>query len=303
MICPIFDDILEPLLGSLIAVIGDSLNGLSEPLSSELSDKLYPEKRFESSPCASVTRFTPISSVAESFAAPFEYLNNWVTGLIFGDDGILSVPISASLVDGIDLVGIRIVGFDNFTYDALSLVGNHTFQTKYTQDYVGLEFELAVGNDINTTDSVLITTGLNDLTFEFALLMVIENSFNETSTDETLFAGVTNIITGVSDSVLALEVASLSLKSSSIEGVEVSGVSQQIGLQKMINEIFDAITFMFGGVLMNAVNTFLQTAVRGAINDAIAPLLTTCSEKVTSGIARLDISSYKWAIAMLLCFL
>lgn len=285
---------MESALDGLILGINDALDDYSDPPPHEVTDSLYPEQRFMNTTSASFLNFKPLTSLFELGAKPLEMVVTWLNKVIFGDNGVLNIPLLFPLSESIDLVEIRIIGFNNYTYDSLSLIGKHTFETKYVQDYVGLEIELAVRDINNMTDIVIVKTGINDLAIDFAMMVVIEDLL----TMDVLFSGLDNVIDCISRSLYALEVASFSVNAGSFNGLQISELSQYAGPQQMINEISNAVFYMYENLLINAVNSFFQETARGAINNAIAPLLPTCMEQIAGRIVYIAVDSACWKIEL-----
>lgn len=285
---------MESALDELILGINDALDEYSDPLPHEVTDSLYPEQKFMNTTSASFLNFKPLSSLFELGSKPLEMVITWLNQVIFGDNGVLNIPLLFPLSESIDLVEIRIIGFNNYTYDSLSLIGKHTFETKYVQDYVGLEIELAVRDINNMTDMVIVETGINDLAIDFAMMVVIEDLL----TMDVLFSGLNNVIDCISRSLYALEVASFSVNAGSFNGLQISGLSQYAGPQQMIKEISNAVFYMYDNLLINVVNFLFQETARGAINNAIAPLLPTCIEEFKGRIVYIAVDSACWKIEL-----
>ena len=238
-------EMMETTLSDTILGVSALIEDISGPLTPAITDNLYPEKKFVESIGVNFVNLMPLRAIVEFISNPVEGLVKWLNGLIFGDDGVLKIPILLPIADDIDLIEVRLLGFNNFTHDALSLIGNYTFESKYIQDYVGVEIDLAVKDENNMTDIVLVETGIYNLEVDFAMLVVLERLL----TFEIILSGFDNIIDCLSNSLFALEVASLSLTAGSLKGFEISGLTQLLGPQQMINTIFEAIFFMFDGKL------------------------------------------------------
>jgi hypothetical protein len=292
-VCAVVES-LESALDELILGINDALDEYTDPLPHEVTDSLYPEKKFMNTTSASFLNFKPLSSLFELGSKPLEMVVTWLNKIIFGDNGVLNIPLLFPLSEGIDLVEIRIIGFNNYTYDALSLIGKHTFETTYVQDYVGLEIELAVRDNNNMTDLVIVETGINDLAIDFAMMVVIEDLL----TIDVLFSGLNNVIDCISHSLYALEVASFSVNAGSFNGLQISGLSQYAGPQEMINEITNTVFYMYDNLLINVVNSLFQATATGAINNVIAPLLPTCVEEFAGRTVYIAVDSACWKIEL-----
>ena len=77
------------------------------------------------------------------------------------------------------------------------------------------------------------------------------------------------VLDHMANSIYAAEIASFSLTSSSFDALEISGLTQFIGIQLMVNEVSKAVFSMYDASLINIVDFFLQSTTRGFINDAI----------------------------------
>lgn len=285
---------LDEVLSDAVMSISDILNEFSGILTPELTDNLYPERSMNPSPDSNFLNLTTFDPIIEFVTNPIEnFVESLVTDSIFGDDGTINIPLMVSLDDSIDLVEIRLVGFSDFTLDMLSIIGNYTFESSFELGRIEIEVELAIANEDSTTDTVLVKTAINDLEFNFAMLVVIETILDI----QTLFSGLENIVNCISNSLFALQVAGLSLTSGSVEGIEIAGLSQA-GPQQLINEIADAIFFMYNAALMNTLPIFFESIVRGAINEAIVPTFKTCLEEFSDRVVYVPLNSACWKIEL-----
>jgi hypothetical protein len=285
---------LDEVLSDAVMSISDILNEFSGILTPELTDNLYPERSMNPSPDSNFLNLTTFDPIIEFVTNPIEnFVESLVTDSIFGDDGTINIPLMVSLDDSIDLVEIRLVGFSDFTLDMLSIIGNYTFESSFELGRIEIEVELAIANEDSTTDTVIVKTAINDLEFNFAMLVVIETILDI----PTLFSGLENIVNCISNSLFALQVAGLSLTSGSVEGIEIAGLSQA-GPQQLINEIADAIFFMYNAALMNTLPVFFESIVRGAINEAIVPTFKTCLEEFSDRVVYVPLNSACWKIEL-----
>lgn len=285
---------LDEVLSDAVMSISDILNEFSGILTPELTDNLYPERSMNPSPDSNFLNLMTFDPIIEFVTNPIEnFVESLVTDSIFGDDGTINIPLMVSLDDSIDLVEIRLVGFSDFTLDMLSIIGNYTFESSFELGRIEIEVELAIANEDSTTDTVIVKTAINDLEFNFAMLVVIETILDI----QTLLSGLENIVNCISNSLFALQVAGLSLTSGSVEGIEIAGLSQA-GPQQLINEIADAIFFMYNAALMNTLPVFFESIVRGAINEAIVPTFKTCLEEFSDRVVYVPLNSACWKIEL-----
>jgi len=289
---PILEPIVEPLICDTIAVFDEalsdgimSLNEILEeftaPLPPELTNNLYPEQQLNETLILSTVPFVDFAPIIEDLTEPLEELISNLTDGILELNGTLAIPLELPITENITLNEIRILGLETFDFDILSLIGQYTLSTQYEQEYVGIEIELSVMNEDGTTDIVLVTSGINELMFDFALLLVLEDVSDDIPWLEDPALAL-EYLDCILNTIYAIEIAGFSLGSGSFEGLEISGFSDLLGPQQLINEVSEAIFFMFDSVLSNALTNFFERDVRSAINDVIQPQLPTCLEKLSN---------------------
>lgn len=273
--------ILDELLSDGVMALNEILEEFTAPLPTELTNILYPEQLLSETLSSSTVPFVDSESIIDSIFLPLEELVSNLTDDILELNGTLAIPLELPITENITLNEIRVVGFDgNFDYDVLSLRSQYTYSSQYEQEYVGIEIELNVINEDGTIDTVLVTSGINDLEFNFALLLVLEDISDDIPWLEDPALALESLDC-ILDTIYATEIAGLSLTSGSLEGLEISGLSGLLGPQQLINEVSEAVFFMYDSVLNIAVTNFFESDVRSVINDLIQPELPTCLEKLS----------------------
>ena len=103
-----------------------------------------------------------------------------------------------------------------------------------------------------------------DFTVFEGLIQIVGESIREIQDFD-----IVGILNHVVNSIYAIEIASFSVRSSKFDAVDISGLTQFIGLQNMVNSISKAVFSMYDASLMNVVDFFLQSTTRGYINDLL----------------------------------
>jgi len=271
---------LDELLSDAVMALNEILEEFNGPLPPELIDNLYPEQQLNETLISSTVPFVNLAPIIENITDPLDELVSNLTDDILELNGTLAIPLMLPITENITLNEIRVFGLDIFDIDILSLIGQYTLSTQFEQEYLGIEIELNVTNEDGTTDIVLLTSGINDLNLNFAFLLVLEDVSDEIPwlEDPTLALESLDCIL---DTIYAFEIAGLSLSSGSLDGLEISGLSELEGPQELINEVSDAVFFMYDAVLNNALTYFFESDVRSLINGLITPALPTCLEKLS----------------------
>jgi hypothetical protein len=285
---------LETMLADILVMISEEINEFSGTLTPEQTDNLYPEKQLNASSSSNFLDLTLFSPIIETLTNPLEnLLEGLVTDIIFGNNnGTISIPIAVPLVDNIDLVEIRILGFNDLNLDFISVIGKYTMESSFALDRVGIEIDLALTTD-GTTDMFTVTTALNDLEFNMAIMLVIEQNLNI----QTILTNFDNILNCISDSLFALEVAGLYVTTGDLEAIQISDLSL-VGPQNLVNEISQAITFMYGVILKNAITFFFESTVRDEINSSIISSSNTCVEEFYGRTIYVPVSFSCWKIEL-----
>ena len=147
----------------------------TQPLPPELTDNLYPEQQLNETLISSTVPYVDFAPIIENLTTPLEELVSNLTEEILGLNGTLAISLQLPINENITLDEIRVNGLDTFDFDILSLIGQYTVTSQYEQEHMGIEIELIFTYEDGTTDIVLVTTGINDLMFDFALLLVLED--------------------------------------------------------------------------------------------------------------------------------
>jgi len=201
MICEPFEE-LEALLADTVMTFKDVIDANLEPIPPELTDKLYPETiLFNDTSLPTNIDFLSLEPLVEAASPQISGFVNMISHAIFGmNNGTISIPIMMPLGTGAYLIEIRLFGLDDFDFDAISLLGNYTLTSTYDLAYIGLEIELGLQNDDGSTDIVLVTAGIEDVLFDFALLLVLEQSILDVGTMFTdTVADINGVITNITD--------------------------------------------------------------------------------------------------------
>lgn len=285
---------LETMLADILVTITDVINEFGGTLTPEQTDNLYPERQFNASSSSNFLDLTLFSPIIETLTNPLEnLLEGLVTDIIFGNNnGTIGIPIAVPLADNIDLVEIRILGFNDLNLDFISVIGNYTLESSFALDRVGIEIDLALTTD-GTTDMFMVTTAINDLEFNLAIMLVIEQNLNI----QTILTNFDNILNCISDSLFALEVTGLSLSTGDLEAIQISDLSL-VGPQNLVNEVSEAILFMYGLVLRNTITFFFESTVRDEINSAIISSSNTCLEEFYGRTIYVPVSLSCWKIEL-----
>ncbi len=377
--------LVESMLSDAVMMISDVLDDLVDPIPAELSDKLAPEMTlFHNYTKPIYVDFIPMQPIADFLAGPISEVVNLISSSIHPvDGGPIRIPIYITLdkTIGIDLNEIRIKGLDEFIFEPLSLVGNYTLSTTYEIDHIEFEVELALRNNIGSTDIVTVKIGVHDVVFDFALLFVLEQvileasqvaapfieaimNLNVTEVDFDAIANtVTDVITEIvssvnitditeitdisevidiisnvdineiiatidfaafsglieifqelmasiqsidiitilnhfANSIYGLEIASFSLTTGGFDALEISGLTQLMGPQKMFNEVSDVVFFMYQATLIDVADYFLQVSTRGFINDLIGDsfVYDTCLQEFAGSSVYVPSTSACWKV-------
>lgn len=347
-ICDPLEDI-ETMLSDAVLDISDAFTDNNKPIPPALSDKLLPEKMIfgEDGSKPLYVDFLSLEPIVDTLSGVINTTVSFISSFLGDEDGILQIPIDLEFF-GLGSAEIRLIGLNDFTFEPLSLLGNFTLSTTYKIPYLGVEVEAELGGN----ETIVIKAGVNDVVFDFAFLLVIEedildvlpvlneligviSDFNMTEVtavvsevadfvtnlntteiddfvmglnisditeismhleeifafavdyftrnfDMSVFEGIIEYISAVVEalqdidiqgilehmfnSIYAVEIAGLSLSSSSIDAVEVSGLTQFIGPQKLFNEVSDSLFYMYQGTLINTVDYTLQSVARDFIN-------------------------------------
>jgi len=265
---------LEDLLAQAIMDVASILDELSQPLPPELADPLYPEQLLAPVLEASKLDYIDFAPIIDILDGPLQALVQLLMDQILGEDGVIILPFPMPIIEGVDLVEIRLLGFNDFTFDPFSLIGNYTIQTQYQQKFLGVEMDVAVAFPDDTTEIVEVKTGVNELALNLSSLLVVEALGGIPWTDPSL------ALSCLLDTFFAFEVSGLSVSSSSLAPIEITGLSEFQGPTSLLNEVSEAIFFMYDDLLIKALNYFFETEVRSTINDAVAIRSKTCTEKL-----------------------
>ncbi len=273
MICePI--EAMEDLLAEAIMNVTSIFDDFNQPLPPELANPLYPEQELAPFLEASNSDYIDFAPILDTLKGPLESIFQFLMDFFIGEDGTLSVPFSMPIAEGVDLVEIRLVGFKNFTFDPFSMIGNHTIQTVYEQNFLGLEMDVGIVLPDNTTEVVEVKAGINNLALSISSLLVVEALADIPWTKPIL------ALSSLLDKFLAFEISGFSITSASLASIEVSGLSDYQGPSKLLNEVSEAIFFMYDGLLIKSLNFFFETEVRDVINNIVATRSKTCTEKL-----------------------
>lgn len=77
------------------------------------------------------------------------------------------------------------------------------------------------------------------------------------------------IIDHILSSIYAVEIASFSLTSGGFDPLEITGLTQFIGPQKLFNKVSETVFYMYEDTLINSVDYFLNFMTRNLVNDMI----------------------------------
>lgn len=273
MICEQIEAI-EDLLAQAVMDVGSIFDDLNQPLPPELMNPLYPEEMLASVLQASKLDFIDFAPIIGTLDGQLESLFQFLMEQILGEDGMITVPLQLPIAEGIDLVQIKLVGFNNFTFNPFSLIGNYTIQTVYEQSFLGIEADLAVTLPDNTTEIVEVKAGINGLALKFSSLLVVEALTGIPWTDPS------RAWSCLVDSIFAFEIAGLSITSASLSHLEVKGLDEYQGPTDLLNEVSEGIFFMYDDLLIRSLQFFFETEVRDTINGLVATLSETCTEKL-----------------------
>lgn len=247
---------VESILSDSVLMISDVLDGLADPISPELTDKLAPEmKLFHDYSKPIYVDFVSMQPIVDLVSDIIEILVNSISDTISEDDGPISIPLNLTLDEnmGIDLHEIRIIGLNNFTFDPLSLVGNYTLSTTYELDYIGLEVELGIRNADGGKDIMMMKLGVNDVVSDFALLLVIEQSIFEAI--EEIFPIVDAImnlnITDVDYDAIASSLTDAAMEI--ISSVNITDLITDIGNIEDISQVMDIIADVLSQLDINEI--------------------------------------------------
>lgn len=261
-VCEPLED-LESMLSEVVLNISNVLDYISDPIPPELTDKLLPEKNiFGDGTTPIYVDFLPMEPIVDMLTGPIEGMVSFISSLLGGESGTLSIPLYMTIDDslGIDLNEIRIIGLSNFTSDPLSLLGNYTLTTSYNIPYMGFEVELGVRNEENSTDAVIFKAGVHDVEFDFALLLVIEQSIMDAFQFlDPIFEIISNvnvtedllpIVSEVTEFIMDLNTTDL------FEDIDISNITdiadilEQINVTQIIEFVAESIDFsVFDGVM------------------------------------------------------
>lgn len=182
---------LESILSDVVLEVYELIDSLSDPIPPHLTNKLAPEmKLFRNYSQPIYVDFIPMQLVADFLDEPIESVVNMISSLITPVNGDpIRLPVNITLEDedllgrdlSLDLKEIRISGLDNFTFDPLSHVGNYTLSTTYEIDNIGFEVDFGLRNNVDGSiqDNLMLKVGLHDVVFDFALLLLVEESILE----------------------------------------------------------------------------------------------------------------------------
>ena len=260
-VCEPLEDV-ESMLSEVVLNVSDVLDYISDPIPPELTDKLLPEKNIFGDGSTSVhVDFLSLEPIVDLLTGPIEGMVSFISSFLGDEDGILSIPINMAIDDslGIDLNEIRIIGLNNFTSNPLSLLGNFTLTTSYNIPYMGFEVELGVRNEENSTDTVLVKAGVEDVEFDFALLLVIEQSIMDVfQFVDPIFEIISNfnvtdllpIVSEVTDLIMDLNTTDLFEDIDISNITDIAGILEQINVTQIIEFVAENIDFtVFDGVL------------------------------------------------------
>ena len=114
MICEQIEAI-EDLLAQAVMDVGSIFDDLNQPLPPELMNPLYPEEMLASVLQASKLDFIDFAPIIGTLDGQLESLFQFFMEQILGEDGMITVPLQLPIAEGIELVQVKLVGFNNFT--------------------------------------------------------------------------------------------------------------------------------------------------------------------------------------------
>lgn len=272
---------LDEIIEEVLLTLEQELENILEPLPPQLLNPLYPEWALFNAKngtlASSTLDYLPLAPFVGAAKGPLMNMLKGYMSVLFNKDGDIELPVMLPGLNGTDLLSVKMTGVDNFDINNLSSLSTYTIGSSFVYPKLGLEIELGVTNEDNSTDVIFIGVELEDLVFDFALMLVIEQSLDLND----YLSGFQGIGECISNSLYAFEIASMSLQSGTYKGVTVDGAVDAGPLQ-LVTELSDAFTTMFRSTLFDVTYLIFELFFRGGLNEGIAMSFSTCTESLAA---------------------